>query len=61
MNEEIDKDTYNSKMNNLKTNISKLESEILYVSSSHSFTKEELVLAIKFMIDDLKKDASTLC
>lgn len=61
LNAEIDKDTYNTKMYDLNNNISKLESEIFFVNSSHAFTKEELVLAIKLMIDDLKKDTSTLC
>lgn len=61
LNSEIDKGTYNTKMNSLLTNISKIESEILYVESSHNFTKEELVLAINLMIEDLKKDATILC
>lgn len=58
---DIEKDIYISKATNLKQQISKLETEILYSSSYHEFTKEELCLAIHLMMEDLKSDASITC
>lgn len=55
---DIEKDKYNTKIYELKLQSSKLETDILYTSSSHSFTKEELCLAIRLMMEDLKSDAT---
>ena len=55
---DIEKDKYNSKVNELKMQATKLETDILYSASSHSFTKEELCLAIRLMMEDLKSDAT---
>ena len=55
---DIEKDKYNTKVYELKMQATKLETDILYSASSHSFTKEELCLAIRLMMEDLKSDAT---
>lgn len=58
---DIEKDKYTSKILDLKQQITKLEADILYSTSAHEFTKEELCLAIRLMLNDLKSDASITC
>ncbi len=58
---DIEKDKYSSKIYDLKQQINKLETDILYSTESHEFTKEELCLAIRLMMEDLKSDATITC
>ena len=50
----LEKNIYLEKNKNLENKIITLETELLRVENTHTFTVEELELAIRLMIDDLK-------
>lgn len=51
---DLEKDIYISKLNELENGINTIKCELLKAEDNHTFTIEEIELALKLMIDDLK-------
>lgn len=55
----IDKEKYKEKMTLFEEQIKSLENQLLHLENEYSFTLEELELAFKLMLDDLKSDITS--